>query len=110
MSRCARCGRFVGSTQQSKSRAGVPGGRRENHMSLTHRAHKQRRDAIVAALHLSAEEAELALQSATVRATVPDEVLVQQGETADSLYVITRGRFEVDVVGMSGATRAVRML
>ena len=79
-------------------------------MSLIHRAHARRIDAIVAALHLSEVRAEAALASATVRTTDPGEVVVQQGGAADALYVITQGRFEVDVVGASGATRSVRML
>ena len=79
-------------------------------MSLTHRGHEQRREAIVAALHLTEAEADAAIRSATVRATSSDEVIVNQGETAEAMFVITRGRFEVDVVGVSGATRAVQML
>jgi CRP-like cAMP-binding protein len=70
----------------------------------------KRRVALQQALRLDDAAAKEALAGAEVRATAPDDVLVEQGEPSDAVFVIVRGRFEVDIEVEGAGVRAVRML
>jgi len=75
---------------------------------MTSRKHAQRA-CIAAALHFDDATAERALAIARVQETAAGETVIRQSDAGDRLFVVTKGRFEVDIV-CDDATRAVRML
>lgn len=70
---------------------------------------EKRRAALQQAFRLDEATAKAALATADIRATSPGDVVVAQGEPTDTVFVITRGRFEVDV-RTDGRVQPVRML
>jgi CRP-like cAMP-binding protein len=79
-------------------------------MRGTRAARRSRYDAVRAALRLQGKDIELVVRQAEVRPTGPNDVVVAEGDVADRLYVIVRGKFVVSVSDAGGRRHPLRML
>ncbi len=74
------------------------------------RAVRRQCEAVREALGVPEHDVARIMSRARARTTGPNEVLIAQGEIADEMYIIVRGKFEVAVVGEDGRAKPLRVL